>query len=220
MKPTGSPCTHPNRFQKIVAVCSAVIAIAACSRGNSPAKPNNAPPTTVDAMIVSVEDVRKIANADDLTPHPHADLRKPPPADVNAPGPCRAVGHTDITFGSNWTEFRSAGYNGVTDDIQPGGVQLVNEVTQAVARYPDSSTARGAFHQLELTLQACVDLKDPNYNFGLDRADSSTLRISADQWSHLYREKSGVLISVGVVGLDSAPQIASTVIQMITDRVP
>jgi hypothetical protein len=46
-----------------------------------------------------------------------------------------------------------------------------------------------------------------------------TLRISAEDWSHLYRERSGVLISVGVVGLQSAEQIATTVIQMITDRV-
>jgi hypothetical protein len=118
-----------------------------------------------------------------------------------------------------WTEFRSAGYNGVTDDIQPGGVALVNSVTQAVARYPDSSRARDAFHQLELTLQACAELKDPNYTFSLDRADSATLRISAEEWSHPYREKSGVLMSVGVVGLEAAPQIATTVIQMISDRV-
>jgi hypothetical protein len=168
-------------------------------------------------LTVSVEDVRRIANADDLTPHPRADLRKPPPANTNAPGPCRAVGHTDATFGTGWVEFRSAGYNGVTDDIQPGGVALVNSVTQAVARYLDS--ARGAFRQLELTLQACADLKNPNYTLGLDRADSTTLRISADQWSHLYREKSGVLISVGVVGLEAAPQVATTVIQMISDRI-
>jgi hypothetical protein len=92
-------------------------------------------------LIVSVEDVRKIANADDLTAHPHADLRKPAPANANAPGPS-GRGHTDLTFGTGWTEFRSAGYNGVTDDIQPGGVALVNSVAQAVARYPDSSRAR------------------------------------------------------------------------------
>jgi hypothetical protein len=70
-----------------------------------------------------------------------------------------------------------------------------------------------------LTLQACAELKEPNYTFSLDRADSATLRISAEEWSHLYREKSGLLISVGVVGLEAAPQIATTVIQMISDRV-
>src|ERR1700722_19567629 len=157
MKPTGSHCWFGKGLKglKGLAVCSAVVAISACSHASSPVKSSSTPASGVDALIVGVEDVRKIANADDLTPHPHADLRKPPPADATAPGPCRAVGHSDLTFGSNWNEFRSAGYNGVTDDIQPGGVALVNSVTQAVARYPDTSTARGAFNQLELSLSAC-----------------------------------------------------------------
>ena len=68
---------------------------------------------------------------------------KPPPADANAPGPCRAVGHNDLTFGSSWSEFRSAGYHGVTDDITPGGNSLVNGVTQAVARYPNAGARAG-----------------------------------------------------------------------------
>jgi PknH-like extracellular domain len=173
MQPTGSTLRtlsrRAGRIAKVVIVCGAVVAASGCSHGKNSAKPSSAPQSGVDALIVSVEDVRKIANAEDLTLHPHADLRKPPPGDANAPGPCRAVGHSDLTFGTGWTEFRSAGYNGVTDDIEPGGVALVNSVTQAVARYSDSSAARGAFHQLELTLQACADLKDPNYTFNLGR---------------------------------------------------
>jgi hypothetical protein len=70
-----------------------------------------------------------------------------------------------------------------------------------------------------LTLQACADLHDPNWNFTLDKPDPSTLRITAEQWSHLYRQKSHVLISVGVVGLESAEQIAATVLRMVTDRI-
>jgi hypothetical protein len=48
---------------------------------------------------------------------------------------------------------------------------------------------------------------------------SLNLRITAEQWSHLYRQKSGVLVSVGVVGLESAEQIANTILQTITDRI-
>jgi hypothetical protein len=201
-----------------VLACSSVVAISGCSHSNTPAK-STAPMSGVDELIVSVEDVRHIAKADDLAPHAHADLRKPPPADANAPGPCRAVGHSDLTFGNGWSEFRSAGYNGVTDDIQPGGIALVNEVSQAVARYPNSDAALSALHQLDSSLQACVDLHDANFNFGLDKPDPSTLRISAQEWSHLYRQKSGVLISVGVVGLEEADQIANTILQMIADRI-
>ena len=60
---------------------------------------------------------------------------------------------------------------------------------------------------------------DPNYNFTLARPDPSTLRISAEEWSHLYRQKSDVLVSVGVVGLDAADQIANNVLKIITDRI-
>ena len=173
----------------------------------------------VDALIVSVEEVRHIASADDLAPHKQADLSKPPPADANAPGPCRAVGHNDLTFGSTWSEFRSAGYHGVTDDITPGGISLVNGVTQAVAHYPNSGAASDAFHHLDVTLQACANLHDPNFKFTLERPDPSTLRITAEMWSHLYRQKSDVLVSVGVVGLEVADQIANNVLQIITDRI-
>jgi PknH-like protein len=234
--PKGSTCTdvspRANWFTKrrslignalagrlAVILCSAVVAMSACSHSSTPAKSSTAPASGVDNLIVSVEDVRRIANADNLTPHTEADLHKPPPADVNAPGPCRAVGHNDLTFGSGWSEFRSAGYHGVTDDIEPGGNAMVNGVTQAVARYPSSDAALGAFHQLESSLQACVALHDANYDFTLDKPDSSTLRISAQEWSHLYRAKSAVTVSVGVVGLQSAEQIANTILGMITDRI-
>jgi hypothetical protein len=163
--------------------------------------------------------VRRVANADSLMPHAEADLHKPPPPDATAPGPCRPVGHNDLTFGSGWSEFRSAGYHGVTDDIQPGGNAMINGVTQAVARYPNADAALGAFKQLESSLQACAALHDPNYAFALDKPDPSTLRITADEWSHLYRAKSGVMVSVGVVGLIAADQIANTVMQTISDRI-
>jgi hypothetical protein len=92
-------------------------------------------------------------------------------------------------------------------------------VTQAVARYPSPDAALSAFHQLQSALQACNNLHDPNYQFALDKPDFSTLRITADQWSHLYRTKSAVMISVGVVGLRSADEIAGAVLRMVTDRI-
>jgi PknH-like extracellular domain len=170
-------------------------------------------------MIVGVEDVRHIANAEDLKPRAGTDTHKPPPADANAPEPCRPVGHNDLTFGNGWTEFRSAGYNGVTDDIEPGGNSMVNEVTQAVARYPTSDKAVAALHQLESSLQACLAAHNPEYQFALDKPDSATVRITDNQWCHLYRVKSAVMVSVGVLGLEAADQIANTVLQTISDRI-
>ncbi len=202
-----------------VVMYSAVSLMSGCSHSRPPAKSSSPPASVVDGLIVSLADVRHIANADGLTPHPEWDLQKPPPANANAPMPCRVLGHNDQTFGSAWSEFRSAGYHGVTDDIAPGGNEMVNGVSQAVARYPNSASELAAFGQLESSLQACVALHDASYDFALDKPDPSTLRISAEKWSHVYRSKSLVLVSVGVEGLESADQIASNVLQTITDRI-
>ncbi|MEE6178893.1 sensor domain-containing protein [Mycobacterium sp. 050134] len=200
-------------------LCCAVALLAACSHSTTPAAPGKAPASGVDNMIVSVQDVRRIADADSLAPHPEADLHKPPPADAAAPGPCRAIGQNAATFGSSWSEFRSAGYHGITDDIEPGGNSKINGVTQAVGRYPNTDAALGAFRQLETAIQACDNLHDPNYQFNLDKPNPSTLRITAYQWTHLYVTKSAVMVSVGVVGLQSADQIANTIMRMVTDRI-
>ncbi|MEM6108485.1 sensor domain-containing protein [Mycobacterium sp. 050272] len=196
----------------------AVLLMSGCSHPSTPAKSQQPHVTHVDDMIVGLSDVRRIAKADDLD-RAEADLKKPAPSDANAPEPCRVVGHNELTFGNNWTEFRSAGYHGVTDDIEPMGRAMVNGVTQAAGRYANPDAAQGAFRQLESSLHACMDLHDPNYSFALDKPDPSTLRLSAHQWSHLYRIESAVLVSVGVVGLEASDQIANSVLQIITDRI-
>ncbi|WP_090600804.1 sensor domain-containing protein [Mycobacterium lentiflavum] len=212
-RPSGSTC----KFRPIAIACCAVMLMTACSHSSTPATPHTV--TRVDDMIVGIDEVRQIAKTDDLRPRAKADTHKPAPSDANAPAPCRVVGHNELTFGNNWTEFRSAGYHGVTDDIQPGGNAMVNGVTQAVARYANPDAAQGVLRQLESSLQACVALHDPGYAFTLDKPDPSTLRLSADQWSHLYRTKSAMILSVGVVGLEASDQIANSVLQIITDRV-
>lgn len=170
-------------------------------------------------MIVSIEDVRRIANYEELAAHFQTDLREPPEADTNVPGPCRVVGSSDRTFGTAWSEFRSAGYHGVTDDLRPGGPVMVETVSQAIALYPDPSTARGVFHRLESSLAECAGLHDPYFDFILDRPDASTVRIGAAGWSHVYRLKSSVFISVGVLGIEPAEPIANVILQTISDRI-
>ena len=202
----------------VLTVCCAMAAITGCSHSNTSATPT-ATATGADALIVSIEEVRRIANYEELTAHAHADLRHPPAGDVNAPGPCRAAGTSDLTFAGGWTEFRSAGYSGVTDDIDPGGLALVDSVNQAVAIYPDTHGARSALDQLEASLNACVALHDPKYDFKLDKPDPSSLRITDNGWSHQYRVKKSVLMSVGVLGIEPAERIATTILDNITDRI-
>lgn len=177
------------------------------------------PTSRVDSLIVSIEDVRRIANYEELAAHFQTDLREPPEADTNVPGPCRVVGSSDRTFGTDWSEFRSAGYHGVTDDLRPGGPVMVETVSQAIALYPDPSTARGVFHRLESSLAECAGLHDPYFDFILDRPDASTVRIGAAGWSHVYRLKSSVFISVGVLGIEPAEPIANVILQTISDRI-
>ncbi|WP_081286569.1 sensor domain-containing protein [Mycobacterium asiaticum] len=202
-----------------VVACAVVVTITGCSRDTTPAQTSTSPVSAVDSLIVSVEEVRRIANYEELTSRSHADLRQPPPGDLNAPGPCRAAGTSDLTFASGWSEFRSAGYSGVTDNLEPGGNAMIDSVSQAVAVYPDTHAARQALNQLESSLTACVALHNPNYNFTLDHPDSSTLKITAPGWSHLYRWKNTVLMSVGVLGIEPAERIATDVLQVIAERI-
>ncbi|OBS02018.1 hypothetical protein A9W98_16990 [Mycobacterium gordonae] len=204
----------------IVVMLCALAALTGCShRSNTPAAPSTSASTGVDALIVSVEDVRRIANYEELTTHARANLNHPPAGDVNAPGPCRAAGTSDLTFAAGWTEFRSAGYSGVTDDLDPGGRTMKDSVSQAVAIYADAQAARSALDQLEASLNACLALNDPKYGFKLDKPDPLSLRITDNGWSHQYRARKSVLMSVGVLGIEPAERIASTILDNICDRI-
>jgi PknH-like extracellular domain len=62
-------------------------------------------------------------------------------------------------------------------------------------------------------------LHDNAFIFTLDRPDSSTVRLSSEGWSHQYRVKATALVSVGVLGIEPAEQIATTILQTMTDRI-
>lgn len=128
-----------------VIVCCAVAGMSACAHPSAPVKSSTAPASSSDSesLIVSV-DVRRIAHFDNLTPQSHADMRQPSQGNVNAPGPCRAVGNSDLTFATCWTQFRGIAYRGTTDDLEPGEVAPIDEVNQAIAVYPDAGAAHGA----------------------------------------------------------------------------
>lgn len=204
-----------------VTVCCAAFTVSACWNFNAQVKSGPAPAAGVDAeaLILSVEDVRRIANSEELATHEHSDLHHPSPGNVNAPGTCRAVGNSEASYAGGWTQYREVGYSGVTDDIEPGGRPMIDEVSQAVVVYPDAGAASGALHALDAQLTACADLHDSAFIFTLDRPDSSTVRLSSQGWSHQYRVKSSTLVSVGVLGIEPAEQIATTILTTMTDRI-
>jgi hypothetical protein len=128
-------------------------------------------------------------------------------------------GEQDVTFTAGWKEFRAVAYSGTTDDLQPAGIAPINQVSHAVAVYPAAGAARGALDRLESTLKDCTSLHDSAFDFSLGKPDASTLKLSSAGWSHVYRAKSSVLVSVGVLGIEPTEQVANTVLQTITDRI-
>ena len=211
---------RPRGFARKSAViaCGVLVVLSACS--DPPVDTKALPPehALADSLIVNIEDVRRIANFEGLQPYSYAD-RHHPLGNLNAPGPCRAVGSSDLTFTAGWKEYRAVAYSGTTDDLRPGGIAPINEVSHAVAVYPDAGAARVALTQLESRLTQCASLHDSAYDFALTKPDSSTLRLGSAGWSHLYRVKSAVLVSVGVLGIEPTEQIANAVLRTITDRI-
>ncbi|WP_084187837.1 sensor domain-containing protein [Mycobacterium paraffinicum] len=178
------------------------------------------PHAYADSLVISLDDARRIANFEGLQPYSYADRHDPPRETVgNPPAPCRAVGATDLTFAGGWKEYRSVAYAGSTDDLRPGGIAPINEVTNAVVVYPDTGVARGALNQLHATLDQCASLHHTAYDFALNKPDCQTLKLNSDGWIHLYTVKSSVLVSVGVLGIEPTDQIASAVLQSVTDRI-
>jgi hypothetical protein len=91
-------------------------------------------------------------------------------------------------------------YSRTTDDLQPGGIAPVNQVSHAVAVHPDSRAAHAALDRLESTRNQSAWLHNSDYDFSLNKPDTSTLKLSSAGWSHVYCVKGSVLVSVGVFG--------------------
>ena len=45
------------------------------------------------------------------------------------------------------------------------------------------------------------------------------MELTSAGWSHLYRTKASVLVSVGVLGIEPTEHIADTVLHAITERI-
>ncbi|OCB30879.1 hypothetical protein A5675_03215 [Mycobacterium malmoense] len=211
-------------LRRLSAACAAWAAIAcvaaACSHPPTGATAAKSAHAYAESLVISLDEARRIANFEGLQPYSYADRDDPPRETVgNPPGPCRAVGATDLTFAGGWKEYRSVGYSGSTDDLRPGGIAPINEVTNAVVVYPDAAAARGALNQLHSTLDQCVSLHHSAYDFALNKPDTETLKLDSEGWVHLYTVRSSVLVSVGVLGIEPTQQVANNLLQTVTGRI-
>jgi PknH-like extracellular domain len=172
------------------------------------------PSPSADSLIVSLDEVRHLADSPDLNSRSLLDVRQPRSMheyDSKYPSQCQVTYNQDVAFGSDWRQFRSVGYIGASNA----------GVTQAVGVYADPGAARAAFERVVAGLTACAALNVPNYTFTVRQPDPSTIqRCAENQCFDAYRVKSSVLINVSVAHFpQTAEQIATTVLQTISDRI-
>ena len=115
----------------------------------------------------------------------------------------------DVAFRPGFSDFRSVTYAGPAD----------RSVTQAVAVYPDSRSARAALTTLGAALKACSDLQVPDLTVTTQVLDPNTFALCQAQCSTLYRAEGPVLIGVNALRFGDSDRIATAVMQKISSRV-
>jgi hypothetical protein len=169
-----------------------------------------ADPGAADPLVLIVEDVRAIAGNADLTPGPLLDAPGGQHQfDAQYPSQCHAVFNQDVAFSPGFSDFRSVTYAGPAD----------RSVTQAVAVYPDSRSARAALTTLGAALKACSDLQVPDLTVTTQVLDPNTFALCQAQCSTLYRAEGPVLIGVNALRFGDSDRIATAVMQKISSRV-
>jgi hypothetical protein len=161
-------------------------------------------------LVLSVEDVRVITGNADLSPGPLAEQPSVQNQyDDQYPSPCHPVFDQSAAFTGGYTEFRSVTYSGPAN----------RTVTQSVAVYPDSASARAALTTLGTSLKACSDLGLSNLAVTTQVLDPKTFALCLAQCATIYRAAGPVLIGVNAVRFGDSDRIATAVLQQITTRV-
>ena len=202
-------------LSKLAVLVGAVVALYGHAGSNHGATATAEPTAlSADALVLSADDVRRIANFDDLNPIPVSDVRAPVVGrgpGFGVPAQCSVASDQNLTFAPGWTQFRSVNYSGA------GG----RAVIQSVAIYPDEGAALQALSQLGDQLSACSDAHTAAFPFQVHRQDAATVAwCFGDGCPILYHVKSSALIEVRVVHFPpTAGRTASQLMQTISDRV-
>lgn len=185
---------------------AAAAALACCTLAPA-ATAAAAPPAP--ALVLSIDDVRVITGNADLSPG--AQLDQPAGQhqfDGQYPAQCHPVFDQDVAFASGYTSFRSVTYTGPAS----------RTVTQAVAVYPDSKSARAALTAVGTSLRQCSELGAANMAVTTQLLDNNTFALCQAQCATLYRVAGPVLIAVDATKFGDSDRIATTVLQQITGR--
>ena len=174
------------------------------------AAPNAGAEPAAGAMLLNVDEVRGIVGGNaDLAP---ADPVNRPGGqhqyDAQYPAECYGLFNQDVAFQSGYTQFASVTYPGPAN----------RTVTQAVAVYPNSRSARAALTALGKSLTACSNLGVADLSVTTQVLDQSTFAVCQAQCATLYRAAGPVLIGVDAARFGDSDRIATAVLRQITGR--
>ncbi|KUI05942.1 sensor domain-containing protein [Mycobacterium sp. IS-3022] len=205
---------HVGRALATAAAVWGILVLSACTTTQQPAQPPAVP--AIDSAILSVEDVRAIADFDALSAESGPPTDQPQP-DPTAPGSCKAALDQNVIFGPDVARFRTVSYSAATDS-GPGQIRGVAIVTQAVGRYADGHAARAAFDKLAPKIGECSALHIKNYEYSVTTPDSSTLSLTSNVTDIVFRLVSSDLVAVVVVGIPDSGRVARDVAESMAQR--
>lgn len=201
--------------------CCVALVVSGCAhattRVDTTSATPSAAPVDINDLIVGVAEVARIAGIDDLraSPTKHQPSHYPK---AGAPPPCQPPYQDDLSFGTGWTQYRAEAY-AASMSPGPGQANVMADILQSVAVYPDAGAARAQFDRVDSLLKACAALGDPDYDYGVTRPDGATLHGSAGSVPFGYLVKATVLVKVVALGLPDPGRVRSEVLQRIGDRI-
>lgn len=195
------------KFAGVVATLC-MLGVLGCSRQAADSA-HAAPAVSADSLIVSVDDVRKVAQAGDLNNVDVHDVHQPKDesdlSDVVTA--CRPAYSMESLFGTNWKQFRSVGYAGSDN----------RAVYQSVAVYGSDADARATLDQIQADFDRC-SASGSSYAKPVHRESPARLVVSTNG-TDTFQTKGPVLVHVRSVHFNDNGKITQAVLHTILDHV-
>ncbi|MGV0812385.1 sensor domain-containing protein [Mycolicibacterium boenickei] len=170
--------------------------------------------STVAATVLPVEQVQSISGVMGLHEIPELDVSAPL-AIPNTPAGCRGLFDPPTVFGSDWKQFRAAGY---TADIGATALPSMPDARQAVAVYPDSATAQARFDRLTASVPDCTLAGTGYHRRTVKNPQPDTLLLNSEKAGGpftTYRVSGSRLLTTTALGLPDGERVALDVLDAL-----
>lgn len=196
------------------AFCCLTFLVAACGPDSPMPSATVQSTSATAAAVLPVEEVRTISGVNGFHEVPELDAAAPA-AIPDTPEPCRAVFDPPTVFGSDWQRFRAVGY---AADLDAPVLPVMADVRQAIAVYPDATTAQATFDRVAAAIPGCIKTGTGYYRRTAESPDPNTLLLNSDHadGAHsAYRLAGTALISVSVLGLPDSARVVLAILDGI-----